>query len=116
MNALNKYGWLFAVVALVLLLLLFMMPKPTATGSCDISCSSDSVVIPYEQGNEIDTSGVCPSTCDCCEITMVTEDLATDGWKVYYKCCNCVGDAELALPACDTSPLGPIYRILGMCV
>jgi hypothetical protein len=108
--------WVFALVAAVLLYILWMIPAPTATGSCGMSCTVDTVLVPYESGTDIDLSGVCPSTCDCCEITSVSWSITQDGWDVDYKCCNCQGSTQLALQKCsDLGFLGPVYRFLGWC-
>jgi len=109
MNALNKYGWVFAIAALLLLALLLMMPKPTAEGSCAVSCTSHQVgAMDYE----MDAVDICGAGCLIDRIEVGIQH----PWLVTCKCCQCVGDAMLALPPCGGSPLGPVYRVLGVCV
>ena len=114
-SILNRYGWAFAAIAVILLIALWTAPK-AMFGACSMSCVAGTTFVEYpSEGEAIDLSGICNptgQTCDCCEVTAVTPKIQLDGWQVDWECCNCVG--EEGLPDC-TMPFGFIHQIFGLC-
>ena len=107
-----RYWWIFAIIAVVFMLALWMAPK-ASTGTCTMSCTAGVVFIEYDDWESGTVTSICPAGCDCCEITAVNLHVALDGWDVSYKCCNCVG-SEGGLPDCEM-PMGFIHQIFGLC-
>jgi len=113
-NSEKAFAGLIILVAFLLLYLLMTMPVPTAEGYCTMDCSQGTKDIDYQSGGDISLNDICPSSCDCCEIYKVEQNVVMDGWTIYYKCCNCVGSSELGLPECQGA-FGWLYNALGRC-
>lgn len=111
MKQLNRFGWLFAIVALILFLMLLWYPKPTASGSGHISCTTHTAEVtdPFY----VDASEVCGDGCLVESISSQIQGVPT----AVCKCCTCSGDASLVKAQCDdNNPMSMLYRWLGACV
>lgn len=111
MKQINRFGWLFAIIAFILLLMLFWYPQPSATGSGQLQCTTHTTQI--DDIYYVDAEEVCGAGCLIDKITL--GDI--QGLPVATcKCCTCSGSGELVKPSCDTSPLSMLYKWLGACV
>lgn len=108
--ALRRLWWIFAIFAIVAIILLMFYPKPSAEGSCYPQCSTKQVGV--IDVYDLDAQAVCGTGCLIEGIDVGVQH----PFLVTCKCCDCIGDTDLALPSCGNSQLGFIYKWLGACV
>jgi hypothetical protein len=111
-NSEKAFAGVIIVVALLLAYLLMTMPTPTAEGYCTNQCESS---VAYSNDPYVDSSLLCGCENGIVKVEQNYDTTHNYDFKIFCKCCVCVGSSDLELPECE-GPFGFLFRMLGRCI